>query len=73
MREVVAERRCRCRFLCICGLFARLLLLFPAMTGHAALATGFTRFFTRPLVSRPFLVRGLAALARDLSLFVSIH
>jgi hypothetical protein len=73
VREVVSERRFR-RIPSICGLFARLLLLLlPAMTGHAALSTGFTRFFTSPFVSRTLLVRGLAALARDLSLFVSVH
>ena len=50
-----------------------LLLLFAAMARHPALAAGLTRFLTRPLVRRPFLVSGLAALAGDLALFVSIH
>ena len=49
------------------------LFLLPAMTGHAALATRLTRFVARPLVSRALLMRGFAALARNLALFVSVH
>ena len=51
---------------------ARLVLL-SAMTRHAALATRFTGFLARPFVRRALLMRGLAPLACNLALFVSIH
>src|SRR5262245_33635764 len=51
----------------------RLLLLLAAMARHPALAAGLTCFFARPLVSRAFLMRGLATLARNLALLVSVH
>src|SRR5262249_61282564 len=43
------------------------------MARHATLAAGLARLFARPLVRRPLLMRGLAALARDLSLLVPVH
>ena len=52
---------------------AWLLLLFAAMARHPALASCFSGLFARPLVSSPFLVRRLAALARNLSLLGPIH
>jgi hypothetical protein len=51
----------------------RLLFLFPAMTGHSAFASRLARFLACPLVRRPFLVRCLASLARDVALLVPIH
>src|SRR5207247_7936373 len=51
----------------------RLLFLFPAMARHPALAARFPRLLRRPLVSGPFLMRGLAALASDFALLASIH
>ena len=50
-----------------------LLFLLAAMARHPALAARFTRFFAGPLVRGPFLMRGLAALARNLALLASIH
>src|SRR5688500_8946408 len=38
------------------------------MTRHAAFAAGFPRFLARPLVGRPLLMGGLAALAGNLTL-----
>ena len=52
---------------------ASLLFLLAAMARHPALAARFTRFFAGPLVRGPFLMRGLAALARNLALFASVH
>ena len=52
---------------------AALLLLLAAMARHPALATRFTRLFARPLVRGPFLMRGFAALARNLALFAPVH
>src|SRR6188474_247631 len=46
----------------------RLLLLLAAMARHPALASGFPRFFARPLVRGALLMRGLAALAGYLAL-----
>jgi hypothetical protein len=43
------------------------------MARHPALASRFTRFLARPLVRGSFLMRGLAALARNLALFASVH
>src|SRR4029079_14249644 len=51
----------------------RQLFLLAAMARHPALAPGFARFLTGPLVRRAFLMRGLAALARNLALLHSIH
>ena len=82
MRPASQRDRLRCR--CIVGSartgaacsarpVASLLFLLPAMARHAALAAGLTRFFARPLVRRALLMRGLAALARNLALLASIH
>jgi hypothetical protein len=43
------------------------------MTGDAALPSGRTRFFSRPLVRRAFFMRGFPALAGDSPLLVTIH
>jgi hypothetical protein len=43
------------------------------VTGDATLATGLARFFRGPLVRTPLGVRGLAALAGNLTLLVAIH
>ena len=50
-----------------------LLFLLAAVARHPAFAARFTRFFARPLVRRSLLVRGLAALARNVALFAPIH
>ena len=47
--------------------------LLAAMARHAALTSRLTRFVARPLVRRAFLMRGLAALARNISLLAAIH
>src|SRR5688572_9461812 len=49
------------------------LLTLPAITRDAALAVGFTRFFTRPLVRSALLMCGFTAFAGDLPLLVPIH
>ena len=49
------------------------LLTAATMAGDAAFATRVARLLTRPLVRGAFLVRGLAALARDLTLLGPIH
>ena len=49
------------------------LLTATTMAGDAAFATRVARLLTRPLVRGAFLVRGLAALARDLTLLGPIH
>src|SRR5688572_4695977 len=49
------------------------LLLLPAMARHSALPPRFARFLARPLVGRALLMRGLAALTRDLFLLVPVH
>jgi hypothetical protein len=43
------------------------------MARHPALTPGFPRFLGRPLVRGALLMRGLSALARDLSLLASVH
>ena len=43
------------------------------MTREPALAAGVAGFFTRPLVSRALLVRGLSTLTGDLTLLGAIH
>src|SRR5262245_20364262 len=43
------------------------------MARHPALAASLTRFLAGPLVRRAFLMRGLAALARNLALLVAVH
>src|SRR5262245_55363643 len=43
------------------------------MARHASLAAGFARFFARPLVSRPFGMCGLATLAGNLALLLTVH
>jgi hypothetical protein len=43
------------------------------MARHASLAACFTRFLTRPLVSRAFRMRGLAPFAGNLTLLLTVH
>ena len=43
------------------------------MARDAAFAAGRARFFLRPFVSRAFFVGDPAALARDLTLLLSVH
>src|SRR6185369_16629031 len=49
------------------------LLLRESVARDAALAAGRARFFLRPFVSRAFFVGDPAALARDLTLLLSVH
>src|SRR5882762_9649446 len=51
----------------------RTLFLLPPMARHPALTASFTRFLAGPFVSGALLMRRLAALARDLSLLVTVH
>ena len=48
-------------------------LLASPMARHTTLAAGFARFFAGPLMGRPFRVRGLATLAGNLALLLSVH
>src|SRR5438045_5597528 len=72
--EIVgADHLLRVRARLVAAHLAALLLLLPSVARHAALAAGLARFLARPLVRGAFLVRRLAAFARDLSLLVPVH
>jgi hypothetical protein len=64
--------RHRLRFLRVVGSRRRSRWLLT-MTGDAALPSGRTRFFSRPLVRRAFFMRGFPAFAGDSPLLVTIH